>query len=107
MKGVAAGRFPMVQLLLTALLRIFESLYVLSTSNSELALLAGSLAYLLIRGKMKSALILLFGVALCFANYFIFQEYSYLTIPLIYSVGFGGVSIFLLLLLVYQFLHSS
>jgi hypothetical protein len=97
----------MVQLLLTALLRIFGSVYVFGTSNSELALLVGSLGYLLIRGKMKSALILLFGVALCFANYFIFQEYHHLTIPLIYSVGFAGISIFLLLLLVYQFLHST
>lgn len=97
----------MVQLILADFLKQFAKVYAIVAHYPEVALLGGIVAFLLFRGKLKSALILLFGAALCLANYFIFVEYSSLTIPITYAVGFAGVSVFLLLLLVYQLIHIS
>lgn len=76
-------------------------------THPELVLVAGLMFYLLVNRKFRAALTLTFGVALCFANYFVFTEYNTLMIPLVYAAGFAGVSIFLLLLLVYEFIHTA
>jgi hypothetical protein len=97
----------MVQLFLAHFLEQFDRIYTFSAGYPEAVLTAAILGYLFVRGKVKSALILIFGSALCLANYFVFVEYTSLTIPLIYAAAFTGISIFLLLLLVYQFIHTS
>jgi hypothetical protein len=97
----------MVKHVLTDFLGKFEVIYNYSAIHPEVALLVAILAFLVLRGKIKSALILLLGAALCLANYFIFLEYNSLSIPLYYAAAFAGISVFLLLLLVYQFIHSS
>jgi hypothetical protein len=97
----------MVQHILQTVLEKFEVIYTYSVTNPEVMAFVGILGFLLIRGKVKSALILIFGVALCFANYYMFLEYNYLTIPLIYAAGFAAISVVLLLLLVYQFIHTT
>lgn len=76
-------------------------------THPELVLVIGLMFLLLVNRKFRAALTLAFGVTLCFANYFVFTEYNFLTIPLVYAAGFAGVSIFLLLLLVYEFIHTA
>jgi hypothetical protein len=97
----------MVKHLLTRFLSEFGVIYSYCTVHPEVALLLAILVFLVLRGKVKSALILILGVALCFANYFIFLEYNSLSIPLYYAAAFGGISVFLLMLLLYQLIHSS
>ncbi len=76
-------------------------------THPELVLVAGLMLYLLTHRKFRAALMLAFGAALCFANYYVFAEYNVLMIPLVYAAAFAGVSIFLLLLLVYEFIQSA
>ena len=96
-----------VQPLLSTILTIAEKIYTCCTSYPEPVLLIVLLVFLIARGKMKSALLLLLGVALCFANYFIFTEYTAFSIPLVYAAVFAGVSIVLLLLLLHQLITSG
>ncbi len=77
------------------------------TNYPEAILLVGAMTLLLLRRKFKACLILAFGVILCFANYFILTEYASLAIPSHYAVGLGAVSVLLLLLLLYQFIHTA
>lgn len=97
----------MVKHLFNELLAKFEVIYNYTVFHPEMALIIAILLFLVLRGKVKSALILLFGVALCFANYFVFLEYNSFSIPLYYAAAFAGISVFLLLLLLHQFIHSS
>lgn len=65
------------------------------------------LVLLLFRRKFKAALTLVFGVALCYANYFVFAEYTLLSLSLAYATAFAAVSIVLLLLLAFEFIQSA
>ena len=97
----------MLQGQLSTVLTIAGKTYTYCTSYPEPVLLIVLLVFLLARGKMKSALLLLLGVALCFANYFVFTEYIALSIPLVYAAVIAGVSIVLLLLLLHQLITSG
>ncbi len=97
----------MLHELLGKFLDKFELIYTFSATNPGISLLILILGYLLLRRKVKSALILLFGTALCLANYYIFSQMDTLAFPFTYTAAFAGVSIFLLLLLVYQLIHTS
>ena len=88
-------------------LKQISGAYGYGISHPEAVLLVGVLAFLLLRRKLKSALILAFGVALCFANYFVFAEFGVAAIPVSYAAGFAGISIVLVLLLVYQFIQTT
>ncbi|MBI5117450.1 hypothetical protein HZA56_13315 [Candidatus Poribacteria bacterium] len=70
-------------------------------------LLAGVMFFLILRRRFKASLILAFGIALCYANYYILKQHVFLAIPPLYAMGFGAVSIVLLLLLLYQFIHTA
>ncbi|UCD58126.1 MAG: hypothetical protein JSV16_03150 [Candidatus Hydrogenedentota bacterium] len=87
--------------------RYLSEAYRYGTNYPEAVLVAGLLLFLVFHRKFRAALILAFGTALCFANYFVFAQYNFSTISLLYAVGFAGLSIFVLLLLAYQFLHSA
>ncbi len=80
--------------------------YRFCASHPEAVSLGGLMLFLILRHKLKAALILAFAVTLCFGNYFMFSEHHALALPIIYSAGLAGASIFLLLLLVYQFIDS-
>lgn len=81
--------------------------YKYGMNHPEVVLLVGLMFFLLLRGKFRPALILAFGAALCLANVFIFAQYRFSAIPLAYAVCFAGISIVLLLLLVYQFIQTA
>jgi hypothetical protein len=72
----------------------------------EAVLLAGIMAFLLLRSKFRASLLLFFGIMLCFANYFVLKEQVFLLISPLYAVGFGAISVILLLLLLYEFIHT-
>jgi hypothetical protein len=73
----------------------------------EVVLLAGVMFFLILRRRFRASLLLAFGISLCFANYFLLRQYAFLAIPPLYAMGFGAVSIILLLLLLYQFIHTA
>ncbi len=90
-----------------SILNYLSSAYEYGVNHPEAVVFGGIMLLLLFRRKLKSALILAFGVALCFANYFVFTEYGIMTIPLAYAATFAGISIVLVLLLVYQFIQTT
>lgn len=77
------------------------------TDYPETVLFLGVMVFLILRRNFRATLILAFGVALCYANYFVLKEYALLAIPPLYAVSFGAVSIVLLILLLFQFIHTT
>jgi hypothetical protein len=73
----------------------------------EAVLLVGFILFLLVREKFHAALMLVFGATLCFANYYLFSQYSISLISLPYAMAFAGISIFVLLLIVYQLVQTA
>lgn len=88
-------------------LEYLSGAYEYGVGHPEMVVFVGIMLLLLFRRKFKSALILAFGVALCFANYFVFAEYGIMTIPIAYAATFAGISIVLILLLIYQFIQTT
>lgn len=74
--------------------------------SPELVLLVGFFFFLLLRGRFQAALLLAFGATLCFANYYLFVQSSIYSISLPYAFACAGVSIILILLIVYQILQT-
>ncbi|RJP70783.1 MAG: hypothetical protein C4532_08870 [Candidatus Abyssobacteria bacterium SURF_17] len=87
--------------------RYLSAGYSYGMGHPELVIVVGLLVYLLLRRRFQACLILTLGIALSFANYFVLVEYGFLAFPLVYSFGFAAVSIVLLVLLVYQFIHTA
>jgi hypothetical protein len=73
----------------------------------EAILLVGFLAFLLIQGKFHAALMLVFGITLCFANYYLFAQYAIYTFSLPYAVACACISVVLLVLIVYQLVQTA
>ena len=73
----------------------------------EAILLVGFFVFLLIQGKFHAALMLVFGVTLCFANYYLFAQYAIYSFSLPYAVACACISILLLMLILYQLVQTA
>jgi hypothetical protein len=85
----------------------FSYVYNFFQRYPEAVLVVGFLLFLLVRGKFHAALMLLLGITLCCANYYLFFQFSIYAISLPYAIVCAGVSIFLLILILYQLLQTA
>lgn len=81
--------------------------YNYAADHAEIVLLTGAILLLLLKGNVKASLILVFGGVLGYANYYVFSQQLYRIMPPIFAASFAAVSVVLLVLLVYQLIHSN
>jgi hypothetical protein len=84
-----------------------NSLYIYAAERAEIILLAGAVLFFVLKGNVKVALILAFAGVLGYANYYVFSQELYQTMPPIYAGSFAAASAIVLVLLVYQLIHSN
>ena len=81
--------------------------YNYAADHPEVVVPAGIMLYLLLRRNVRSGLIIAFGMALCYANYYIFAQQIFFGVPILYTAAFAAISAIVLVLLVYQFIQTA
>lgn len=81
--------------------------YTYAAEHAEFIIIVAGILFFLFRGNVKASLVLALAGVLCYANYYVFSQNLYLTMPPVYAASFAGISALVLVLLVYQLIHSN